>query len=143
MKGYPDSDSLLENTSVIFDDTEPAAQALVNRAPSPLSWQVPAHSSTAVWWRTRIGDLWAPHAHLLVIKNHLVFLREKRNICSRKTGQWSSNLFLSPRTQLDHYWNFLGSPVVNNYASTKWGMGSVPGWATKIPHALGCDQNVK
>ena len=44
MKGYPDSYSLLENTSVIFDDIEPAAQALVNQAPSPLSWQVPAHS---------------------------------------------------------------------------------------------------
>ena len=34
-------------------------------------------------------------------------------------------------------WDFPGDPVVKNPPSSARDMGSIPGWGTKIPHALG------
>ena len=36
---------------------------------------------------------------------------------------------------------FPGGPVVKMLPSNAWGMGSVPGWGAKIPHALWCRTN--
>jgi len=33
------------------------------------------------------------------------------------------------------YWDFAGGPVVNKRAPSAGGMGSVPGWGNRIPHA--------
>ena len=32
-------------------------------------------------------------------------------------------------------WDFPGGPVVENTPSNVGGMGSIPGWGTKMPHA--------
>ena len=40
-------------------------------------------------------------------------------------------------------WDIPGSPVVKFLASTGGGMGSISGWGTKIPHAMGCGQKKK
>ena len=34
------------------------------------------------------------------------------------------------------YWDFPGGPVDKPCASNSWGVGSIPGWGTKIPHAM-------
>ena len=34
-------------------------------------------------------------------------------------------------------WDFPGGPVVKNTPSNAGDMGLIPGWGTKIPHALG------
>ena len=35
-------------------------------------------------------------------------------------------------------WDFLGGPVVKNLSSNAGDVGSIPGWGTKVPNALGC-----
>ena len=32
-------------------------------------------------------------------------------------------------------WDFPGVPVVRTHAANAQGLGSIPGWRTKIPHA--------
>ena len=39
------------------------------------------------------------------------------------------------------HWDFPGGPLVKTPCSQCRGMGSIPGWRTKIPHALWCGQN--
>ena len=40
--------------------------------------------------------------------------------------------------------DFLGSPVVKTLPSNAGGVGSIPGWGAKIPHASGPkNQNIK
>ena len=42
------------------------------------------------------------------------------------------------------YREFPGSPVVKTLPANAGGMGSIPGWGAKIPHALGPkNQNTK
>ena len=40
-------------------------------------------------------------------------------------------------------WDFPGGPVVKTLPSNAGGMGPIPGWGTKIPHAVGCGQKLK
>ena len=46
---------------------------------------------------------------------------------------YSSSLIVSSR-------DFPGGPVVKNLLSNAGDMGSIPGWETKIPHAVQCGQ---
>ena len=39
--------------------------------------------------------------------------------------------------------DFPGGPVVKTLPSNAGGVGSIPGWGTKIPHAVGCSQKLK
>ena len=41
------------------------------------------------------------------------------------------------------FWDFPGGPVVKIQPSNAGGMGSIPGWGIKIPHAAWCGQNIK
>ena len=36
-----------------------------------------------------------------------------------------------------NYWDFPSGPMVKNPHSNAGDMGSIPGWGTKIPHAVG------
>ena len=40
-------------------------------------------------------------------------------------------------------WDFPSGPVVKTLPSNAGGVGSIPGWGTKIPHAVGCGQKLK
>ena len=40
------------------------------------------------------------------------------------------------RTQKKNYRGFSGSPVVETWPSNAGGMGFIPGWGTKILHAI-------
>ena len=37
----------------------------------------------------------------------------------------------------EHLWDFPVAPVAKNLPSNAGSMGSIPGWGTKIPHAMG------
>ena len=48
--------------------------------------------------------------------------------------------FCEDKNWLEHekcLWDFPGGPVVMNPPSTAGDAGSIPGWGTKIPHAVG------
>ena len=38
---------------------------------------------------------------------------------------------------MNRSWDFPGGPVVKNLPSSAGNMGSIPGWGTRIPHAMG------
>ena len=40
-------------------------------------------------------------------------------------------------------WDFPSHPVVKTLLPNAGGLGSIPGWETKIPHAMGCGQKVE
>ena len=47
------------------------------------------------------------------------------------------------QSQKGKYWDFPGSPVVKTLPSNAGGMGLIPGWGAKIPHAVWCGQKLK
>ena len=49
---------------------------------------------------------------------------------------WDCKLHLSKRTLRSRDWDFLGGPVVKNLPCNAEDTGSIPGWGTKIPHAV-------
>ena len=51
---------------------------------------------------------------------------------SRSIFTWNSNLIRKRPS-----WRLHGGPVTKNPPSNSGGMGSIPGWGTKIPHAMG------
>ena len=40
-------------------------------------------------------------------------------------------------------WDFPSHTVVKTLLPNAGGLGSIPGWETKIPHAMGCGQKVE
>ena len=77
------------------------------------------------------------HEKLLEINKNktksLLKIKEKR----AKTRRGSSH------THKKTWKDFPGGPVVKTLPSNTGDMGSIPGWGTKIPHAVGCGQKLK
>ena len=60
--------------------------------------------------------------HLPHFKRSATFLNGGTTIC---------------QLEVDHFWDFPGGPVVKTSPSNAGGVGSIPCWRAKIPHASG------
>ena len=111
---------------------------LNNNAPAFIPWCM-------CWWEWRLGhfqremNFWQ-YVEMHVCIHHLIPTSRKG---SHLVHFFNTFLLSIDSVQKKHLRDVPGSPVIKTPLSNAEGMGSIPGWRSKAPHASGCGQKFR